>query len=104
MRNKSLVRLHRGIAAFYMAVFLFIVYAVVSKSTASLSGLWVLGFIAAVPIGLHLWAGQGAKAGAGWGKTLSRVLATLLLVGFPIGTVLGGLIWVKTSQKDWQAA
>ena len=49
MRTTSSMRLFRGIAAFYMAIFHFIVYAVVHRSKASLAGLWKLGFVAAVP-------------------------------------------------------
>ena len=103
MRNTSLVRMHLGIAVCYLCVFLFIVYAVVTRSSSSLTGLWVLGAIAAIPIGLHLCAAQGARKGADWGKIVSRVLSVVLLIGFPIGTVLGGLILVKTSAKDWQS-
>jgi len=103
MRNPALVRLHLGIAAFYLFVFLFIVYAVVTRSSSSLAGLWILGTIAAVPIGLHVCAARGASRGAGWGKTMSRILGVLLLLGFPVGTVLGGLILVKTGANDWQA-
>lgn len=103
MRNVSLVRMHLGIAVCYLCVFLFIVYAVVTRSTSNLAGLWILGAIAAVPIGLHLCAAQGARKGADWGKIMSRILGVFLLLGFPIGTLLGGLILVKTGAKDWQS-
>lgn len=103
MRNTSLVRMHLGIAVCYLCVFLFIVYAVVTRSTSSWAGLWILGVIAAIPIGLHLCAAQGARKGADWGKIVSRVLGVVLLIGFPIGTVLGSLILIKTSAKDWQS-
>lgn len=96
------MRIHRGIAAFYLLVFLYIVYAVVSRSNSSLSALWVVGFIAAMPIGLHLYAAQGASKGASWARTMSRGLGIFLLFGFPIGTVVGGIILVKTNKQDWQ--
>ena len=103
MLNTSLVRMHRIIAAIYAAVFLFIVYAVVTRSNSSWAGLWILGFIAAVPVGLHLLAASGAGKGANWGKTISRVLGFLLLFGFPIGTIVGGVILVRTGAKEWQS-
>ena len=103
MLNTSLVRMHLGIAACYLCVVLFIVYAVVTTSSSRLDRLWILGAIAALPIGLHLCAAQGARKGAEWGKFVSRVLGVVLLIGFPIGTVLGGLVLVKTSAKDWQS-
>lgn len=59
MRTTSSMRLYIGIAAFHMAVFHFIVYAVVSRSKAILGGLWILGFVAAVPrAALGTWSSE----------------------------------------------
>jgi hypothetical protein len=68
MRNTSLMRMHLGIAVCYLCVFRFIDYAVGAASTSSWAGVWILGVIAAVPIGLHLCAARGVRKGAAWGK------------------------------------
>lgn len=59
MRTTSSMRLDRGIAAFYMAVFHFIVYAVVRRSKATFAGLWILAFVTAVPrAALGTWSSE----------------------------------------------
>lgn len=57
MRTTSSMRLYRGIAVLYIAVFPSIVYAVVRRSKASLAGPRMLGFVAsALRAALGAWS------------------------------------------------
>lgn len=49
MRTTSSMRLYRGIAVLYIAVFHFILYAVVRRSKASLAGPRILIFVDYAP-------------------------------------------------------
>jgi hypothetical protein len=52
---------------------------------------------------LHWCAARGARLGTAWGRTTSRVVAVLLMFGFPIGSILAIYIFSRTGEK-WQAA
>jgi hypothetical protein len=52
---------------------------------------------------LHRCAARGARLGTAWGRTTSRVIAVLLLFGFPIGTLIAVYIFSRTGEK-WQGA
>jgi hypothetical protein len=49
----------------------------------------------------HWYAAQGAKKGANYGKTISRIIGSVWLIGFPVGTALGIHAWSKTSYDKW---
>jgi hypothetical protein len=51
---------------------------------------------------IHFYASKGARMGAPWGRTMSRVIGVLLLFGFPIGTAIGAFILTQCGSK-WQA-
>lgn len=52
---------------------------------------------------LHFFAALGAKAGTKNGRRLSRVIATFMLFGFPLYTLLGVYIFFRTGDKRWQS-
>ena len=57
------------------------------------------------PIGLiHWYAAKGAQAGKRWGRNLSRVIGTFLLLGFPLWTAFGVYILSQTGNKKWQGS
>jgi hypothetical protein len=101
--NPGLYKLHR---LFFIAMVVF----------AALMGLMGLGSlvrsqddagIGLVGIGLapiaaaHWYAAQGARKGASYGKTISRIIGSLWLIGFPVGTALGIYAWSKTGYDKW---
>lgn len=102
--NRALFRLHRV---------LFLGYAI-AGAVLSLSGLrfseevqmpfWVFALAISMPLAvLHLFAALGAQRGAAWGRTLSKVIASLMLLGVPIGTAIGIYIFSKTGER-WQSS
>jgi len=101
--NPGPYRLHRGffigIVAFAVIMLLMGASMLLRHQEDAAVGLIGLGFL---PIALaHWFAARGAKAGKTSGRTLSRIIATLWLFGFPVGTALGIYVWKKTGS-DWQ--
>jgi hypothetical protein len=57
-----------------------------------------------VPIAiLHGFAAKGTRTGRSYGRIVSRVVAVLWFVGFPIGTVLAIYVFRKTGRKSWKS-
>ena len=52
--------------------------------------------------GIHYLAALGARRGKSWGRLLSRVIGAFLLLGFPIGTVIGVLLLIGTGNM-WES-
>lgn len=60
--------------------------------------------ILALPAAIHLLAAEGLVRNKSWARPLSIVVGIILLVGFPIGTILGGIILSQMFKKEWQIA
>ena len=97
--NSGLFRVHRVFA---------IAYGTFTLVTLFLATLPQFGLVAAsfsvvtVPLFLvHFFAAKGAKAGKTYGRGLSNVIAVFLLLGIPIGTIVGVYILRQTGAK-WQ--
>ncbi|HEY2683160.1 MAG TPA: hypothetical protein VGI93_06610 [Steroidobacteraceae bacterium] len=96
--NSGLFRLHCFFCLLYALFTLAIVFICLQKEEplGILIGLFPLGFAL-----LHFYAAKGAKYGRSSGRTLSRVIAVLWFFGFPIGTILGIYVFVKTGRTSW---
>jgi hypothetical protein len=99
--NSGLYRVHRlffiAFAAFSVIMLLIGILALFRGREDAGIGLVWLGFL---PIGLaHWYAAEGARDGKTYGKVLSRIVGTLWLIGFPIGTALGIYVWSQTGTK-----
>jgi len=56
--------------------------------------------LAVLPLAvIHYYAAKGAQAGKAWGRTLSRVIAAIMLLGFPVGTIIALYIFSQTGKK-----
>lgn len=101
-RNETLALIHgiyAGILSFSALIFIYLEY----QSTAA--DLVVLGGVLIVVLGLiyfNIQACLKVKVGHGAGRTLSRVMAVLMLLNFPIGIVLGAIALWKSSHKQWE--
>ncbi|MDE2463652.1 MAG: hypothetical protein KGO02_08070 [Alphaproteobacteria bacterium] len=103
--NSGLYRVHR---IFYIAFGAFAIIMLLAGIPALLQGGEDAGVgfvgIGLLPIGVaHWYAAKGARDGKRYGKVLSRIIGTLWLFGFPIGTVLGIYLWSQTGRK-WKAS
>jgi len=104
--NIKVAGVHRALSWLYgfCSVLLFVVFlqAVFSKTSQDRpAGVFlVLTFMLGV-FTLHRIARWGAAERKPWARTLSRVIAVFLLLGFPIGTAIGLYILYNTRQKRW---
>jgi hypothetical protein len=63
------------------------------------AGIGLVG-LGLLPIGIaHWYAAKGAKEGKRYGVVISRIIGTIWLIGFPIGTALGIYVWLNTGDK-----
>jgi len=102
--NKSLARIHLGLAIFYAALTAIFCAIHLAGNKASGLGVVILASIFGAPLVLHYVARRGVRAGKRWGRTLSRVLGFLLLFGVPVGTILGAFVLMRTGKVDWERA
>jgi heme/copper-type cytochrome/quinol oxidase subunit 4 len=102
--NKSLARIHLGLAIFYGLIAVLLIAVHLASNKASLGGVLILlAIFGTLPL-LHALALKGVRQGRGWGRTLSRVLGVLLLFAIPIGTILGAFVLMRTGKTDWEHA
>ncbi|MCF3128433.1 hypothetical protein [Acinetobacter soli] len=101
--NKALFYTHRCMMVLYamMLVLAWIIFIQHGKSD-TITVLILLTAIYGGMFFLHLKASNEVKNGTEVGKTLSQGLGCLLLLGFPIGTVVGVFILINTRKKKWQ--
>ncbi len=102
-RNQTLSVLHgiyAGLLIFSGAVFL---YLESQQRTASTISLGLVILLMLVLIYFNIQAALKVKKGQGEGRTLSRIMAVLMLLSFPVGTVLGAIALWKSSAKQWEA-
>lgn len=100
-KNETLALLHgiyAGLIGFSTVLFLYLEYQQSSISMLSLGVLLLLGLL----MFFNIQASIKVKQGNGSGRTLSRVMAILMLFSFPIGTVLGAIALWKSSARQWQ--
>lgn len=105
-KNPGLYKLHRvfciAFAAFAVLMLLAGVGAVFRHSSDDI-GIAFIGVLL-LPISIFHWfAAKGARTGRAYGRLLSRIIGTLWLFGFPIGTLLGIYTWSQTGRK-WNAS
>lgn len=111
--NVGLSRFHNGFfigyCLFYLGVLLIGLFGEESYGrgtwtwTSSLVLLLLIIFFAAFPI-VHYFAAKGARAGRTYGRTCTRFIASVWLIGFPVGTALAIYAFYKTSDSEWQSA
>lgn len=100
--NKSLTRVHLGLAIFYGLVTTLFCALHLSGERASGVGVVIITLVFGTPLALHCAAMRGVRAGLRWGRTLSRVLGILMLFAIPIGTFLGAFVLMRTGSADWE--
>jgi len=83
---RSAAKIHRGLGIFYVILVLLFAYLSIE------SGMWGASVLVGAIGVLHFLAYYGLNNNRGWGSALSGLLAVMLLLGFPIGTILGASI------------
>jgi hypothetical protein len=95
--NRRLYRLHLVFFIAYAAFSLIFVLMTLGGEELRHSLLIPLGFSPILL--LHLFAARGAKYGKTYGRVLSGIIATIWLVGVPIGTILGIYTWMQLGDR-----
>lgn len=101
-KNETLGLIHgiyAGILSFALAVVLYLEF---QQSTMAILELGLLAVVVGVLIGLNILACIKVKQGANAGLMLSRIMAFLMLLSFPIGTILGALALWKSLKSQWE--
>lgn len=101
VKNETLSLLHgvyAGLLLLSSRVSLYLEYQ--QRSAAMINIIIVMGMVW-VLIGLNIVACLKVKRAEG--RTLSRMMSVLMLLSFPIGTVLGAIALWKSSNKQWNS-
>ena len=99
-RNIKVARAHRAIGVLYICVVTLLVAAMALtpdvKVTSLIFPIIVFGVVIAAP----LVTARGARQSKPWARTASIVISVLLLLGFPVGTLIGIYLLANT-WKPW---
>jgi ABC-type amino acid transport system permease subunit len=94
-------RAHRAFAALYAVIGIGILALMIvnGKGGLDLSLLPVL-VVMAIVFSAHLFTARACKQGKPGGRIASIVIACLMLLGFPVGTIVGVYLLFNT-RKPW---
>jgi hypothetical protein len=101
-RHTKVFRAHRALAWFYAFIFAAIV-AVVLVSSGGKVGVSILPLVLAF-VGIfcaHYFTAQACKRGTAGGRIASIAISCLMLLGFPIGTLIG-LYLLYNTWSPWE--
>jgi len=101
--NPGLFKLH---SLFFMAMAVFALLMAIMGIGSLIrgqegAGIGLLGLVLAPVAAAHWFAAKGARVGASYGRTISRIIGSFWLLGIPVGTALGIYAWSKTSDDNW---
>ena len=100
--NDELSRMHRALAFFYVATFILLsIYFFAMNPAAFWTDAWAVVMLFGVIVSLHFAAAKGVETSKWWARAISVVFGVVLLVGFPIGTAIGGYL-LYLSIGVWQ--
>jgi len=87
-------------ALYSFGIFGVLVFLFISVMTNTGIDILQAALLLFVPIlfSLHLLAVKGLKRAKAWGYNTSKILAYILLLGFPFGTVLGVILLIQLSK------
>jgi hypothetical protein len=114
--NGGVYRVHRIFAiicAALIALMALIGFGAIQDSLKTGESLWasigrilissILVCVLVMPLfALHWYGMKGARLGTPYGRTLSRIAATIWLLGFPIGTAVAIYVFSATG-KNWKS-
>lgn len=101
-KNETLSLVHGIYAGLLFCALAIVWYVEYQQSTIPMIELAVLSVLMLLMFGFNVLACIQVKKGNNAGLILSRAMAVLMLLSFPIGTVLGLFSLWKTSKKQWE--
>ncbi|ADE11783.1 hypothetical protein [Sideroxydans lithotrophicus] len=97
-RHLIVARIHRGLSWFYgLLTLLFIIATVMSEHEISpLASIYFMIIFGGM-FALHFFTSRGASHTKNWARKTSIGIALLMLLGFPVGTVIGVYLLMNTT-------
>lgn len=100
--RKTASTVHRVLGWFYFVLmFLTAIFYIALGNPVSATDYPML-LVLALPAMIHLVTAEGLTKGKPWARPVSIVVGVVLLVGFPIGTVLGVILLSQMLKKEWK--
>jgi p-aminobenzoyl-glutamate transporter AbgT len=91
--NIKAARVHRALFVLYAVFTVLMVFAAITLADQDGSSAFIgYGLLMAFLGMLHWFIAAGARASASWAKTASVVVGCLMLLGFPLGTIIGAYL------------
>lgn len=105
-RNHTLSKIHFALVIFYALIGVCLLLSVSHSiiNSQKYIGLVILAGFSVIPMALHFIAMKGAASGVSWGRSLSRTVGILMLLAFPIGTVIGALLVYFSKPSKWESS
>lgn len=101
-RHIKVARAHRALSWLYLVIIALLVVLMVSQPDAiGPATVGPLILMSALFLAHHMTA-RGARQSRPWARRCSIVISVLLLLGFPIGTLIGVYLLCNT-WRPWQA-
>ena len=99
-RNIKVARAHRAIGVLYICAVTLILAAMALAPDVKVTSLIFPIIVFGVVIVAHLVTAKGARQSKPWARNASIVISVLLLIGFPVGTLIGIYLLANT-WKPW---
>lgn len=103
--NSGAYRMHRAIAILYVALsFVLLFFLLYAQKIAEQNYMMLAAIIMFIFLSMaHVKAAVEVKIGTDEGRRLTRILGIILLLGFPVGTLLGLYLLVMSSSHYWES-
>jgi small-conductance mechanosensitive channel len=102
--REKVYRVHRALALLYGGLTALMLFVGLQASTTQRGLGPIIGgaLIISLLFALHVAVAIGAKRQRSWSRTASQVIACIMLVGFPLGTLIGVYLLANT-WRPWQS-
>lgn len=95
------MKVHQALGLIQIPVIATFAYDLFVFKPPTIHGTAVIVVLSIFPI-VHFSTVQGIKKGKRWSETISMIIGFMALLGFPIGTILGGYMLANLFSKDWE--
>lgn len=99
-RNIEVFRAHRAISWLYLVLVVAFIGLYFLAPEASLGSIWVPLLLFTALYAAHHVTARGARQGKAWARTSSIVISVFLLLGFPVGTLIGVYL-LSNTWRPW---
>lgn len=91
---------HIALAALYGMLGALVIYMAATNGDSDHASSIAVATFFCVPVLLHALIAYGARRRRGWARGTSKAVGILMLLGFPIGTLIGFYL-IRNASKAW---